>query len=236
MRMTTIQKLSAVSLGLSAFLCASQASAGEFGDRGQFIISADRLFPLLSFTDVQTTEYTPPYVKDTYQQSSFSLLLGGTPPTDTFYTLPRLGLDYVVTSHLTVGGDLVLYTTLGTSNSPAAGNGSGPTTFAFGFAPRVGYVIAFNDVFAFWPRGGVSWYTTSSNGPGNGGSSINQLALDVDPQFVITPVSHFGFTVGLTTDIPLTGGHSDTNAASVTQSQSADIFYIGATVGILGYL
>ena len=229
-----VRKLAALGVSLGTILCASQARAAEFGERGQFIVSADRLFPLLSFSDVQQNEFGT-NVKDTYQQSSLSLFVGSTPPQDTFYTVPRLGLDYVITSHLTVGGDVVLYTTLGTSGSTGNNSsGSGPTTFLFGLAPRVGYVLAFSDMFAFWPRGGLSWYTTSSNGPGDTGGGLNQLALDLDPQFVITPVSHFGFTAGVTADIPLTGGHSVTEN-NTTTSAGASILFVGATVGMLGY-
>ncbi len=241
------RKVPAVCACIGVLFCASPSEAKDetFGDTGQFIVSADRLFSLFSFADVNQDQIgANPRTTNTEQQTSFSLLYGATPGStqngSIFYTAPRLGFDYVVTSHLTVGGNVVLFSTLGGSSSTqvqglgTTNNPNPPTIFIFGLAPRVGYVIQLSDQFAFWPRGGLSWYTASENGPGNGGFGEDQFALDLDPQFVFTPVSHFGFTGGLTADIPLTGGNSQTQAGT-TLSANQTIFFLGLTVGMLGY-
>jgi hypothetical protein len=242
----TMRSLVAALVGTGALFSASFAHAQvpqEFGERGQFIISADRLFSLFAFSDVQSDELNQPVkTTDTYQQSSLSLLLGTTPGIDHFYARPRVGFDYVLVSHLTLGGDVMVYTTLGgsTNTNPPNQPVDNPTIFDFGIAPRIGYIIGLSPLFSFWPRGGVSWYYESVNGPGPNGpggnpdTSSNQLALDLDPQFVITPVPHVGFTVGLTADIPLTGGHGETRAGT-TVSASQSIFFLGGTVGMLAY-
>lgn len=52
------------------------------------------------------------------------------------------------------------------------------------------------------------------------------------------PVPGVGFTVGLTVDIPVTGGNSeeiDFNGASTTQSAFSSVLFFGATVGLLAY-
>jgi hypothetical protein len=265
--------LSAVAAGLAVVSVASAAHAqhgGSFGDRGEFIISADRLFPLLGYSHASITETNPPPGdKETLSESSSSIGLfwGNTPsfvdesalargvggiPVTNFYTVPRVGLDYTIIPNLTIGGDIIVFATLGASAQTETDNNAGgkqtasvpaPTTTTFGFAPRAGYILHLSDLFAIWLRGGLSFYTqtwkqTSTNGNTNTSFSANydQLALDLDPQFVVTPIPHLGFTAGVTTDIPITGGHSYTsvnNGTSSSVSAGANLFFIGGTIGML---
>jgi hypothetical protein len=234
----------------------------EFGQRGEFIISADRLVPFLAFSHESATEQTGPgqtKVVTTQSQSSLSLLYSFTADAnDLFYTVPRVGFDYVVVPNLTIGGDLVLFFTLGGSTGGETDftNGTSTTTSVtapkntlFGIAPRVGYIFALNNTFSFWLRGGLSFYTLSqkttenANANGNGvdvttTNSVHQFSLDLDPQFVITPIPHLGFTAGITADLPFAGGHSsetDTGSTSQTFSASASVLYLGVTLGMIGY-
>jgi hypothetical protein len=250
---------------LGTLLTASLAKAdakGAFGQQGEFIVSADRLVPVFSFVSVSQTLPGPPApglnkVVTTNSQTAFSLLLGGTPgapPEATFFTFPRLGLDYVVVPRITIGGDLLFYTTLGgnsttetdfTNGSSSTVTVSAPSTLVFGVAPRGGYILPFNDLFSLWLRGGFSFYVASTKTQNGGGittvtttNDTNQFALDLDPQIVITPLPHVGITAGLTTDIPLAGGHSvtlETPNRSTTDSAGSSIFYFGAELGLLGW-
>jgi len=258
-----VRRLTAVAASVGVLFTASLAQAQaqgrpDFGKQGQFIISADRLVPIFAFTSSRQDQPSPGNTKVTRfcNESSMSILWGSTSGScaaEGFFTVPRVGFDYTVIPNLTVGGDLVLFFTLGGSSGTdaTAPNGTQQTvkgdnagTWLLGVAPRVGYILPLTDLFAFWLRGGLSFYTSSSkvtlnpNPQTTQTTSVNQFALDLDPQFVITPVPHFGFTIGVTADIPLTGGHStetDSPGMSVTQSNWSQVFFLGVTGGLLGY-
>jgi hypothetical protein len=267
--------LTAVGASLGMLLTASVANAqnkGEFGTQGQFIISAGRLVPFFGFTHTSFDSLggLPNGVSKDFTSSSQTSLsfLWGTTTTPlnggngaasfagwNFYTIPRVGFDYVVVPNVTIGGEVAVYFTLGgsTSHETDFTNGSNrvtsndsPSTTVFGIAPRGGYILQLTDLFSLWLRGGFSYYnvstkSTTNNGNGNTTTntvSIHQPAIDLDPQFVITPIPHLGFTAGLTADIPIAGGYSlDTNTNNNTTSQSASssIFFLGVTLGMLGY-
>jgi hypothetical protein len=249
-----------VLLGTLLTTIAKADAKGALGQQGEFIVSADRLIPVFSFVDVSQTRPGVPApglnkVVDTTSQTGFSLLLGGTPgspPEATFFTFPRLGLDYIVVPRITIGGDLLFYATLGgnsttetdfTNGSSQTVTVSAPTTLIFGVAPRGGYILPLSDLFSLWLRGGFSFYTASTKvhtGNGNNATTTsnntNQFALDLDPQIVLTPLPHIGITAGLTADIPIAGGHSvttETPNQSITDSAGSSIFYFGAELGIL---
>jgi hypothetical protein len=274
-----VRRLIAVAAGVGVMLVGTlgqaQTSGGSFGSQGQFIISADRLFPVLGYSRASSTEpQTPPAgvtkVTDTEDSSSLGFFWGGTPaftgvvgiaganvasiPVTNFYTVPRLGFDYAILPNVTVGGDLILFFTLGGSTSHEVYNNGGgtqttttnePTNTTFGIAPRGGYIMHLSDLFSVWLRGGFSFYTltwkessTVANTTTTFSANYNQFALDLDPQLVITPFPHFGFTVGLTGDIPLAGGHSFTaNTGGTTSSVSAgsSLMFVGLTSGLVGW-
>jgi branched-subunit amino acid permease len=73
-----------------------------------------------------------------------------------------------------------------------------------------------------------------------GGGSINQLSLDFEAMLVITPVHHFGITIGPIAAIPLTGKVSNTVTVnglntSTTTSNDISMWYVALTLGVLGY-
>jgi hypothetical protein len=256
-----MRRLTAVAASVGVLLTASLARAQAhdgFGRQGQFILSADRLVPIFSFTHFSQDSTNPgagnTKVVNTTNQTAISLLWGSTwaasPTSPPFYTVPRVGFDYVIVPRLTIGGDIVVFFTLGGSNGTETTRTNGTTTttssdnpsqLLFGIAPRAGYIWELTDLFSVWLRGGFSYYVASSkstNGNTTTSNSQNQFALDLDPQFVITPVPHFGITVGLTADIPLTGGHAtevDVPNASTNVSAGASVAFVGVTAGLLGY-
>jgi hypothetical protein len=249
---------------LTAPLASAQAKAGgAFGEQGQFIVSADRLFELFAFTRVSQDEFNPmppiTKVNDTATQTSFGLLWGGSSaPTllgaehmQSFYAVPRVGFDYTIIDNVTIGGELIAWFSLGGSVSTETDrmNGSSvtmsndqPGTTILGIAPRGGYILALSDLFSVWLRGGFSFYTASQKSTiDNAGTkqtlSVQQFAIDLDPKLVITPIRHVGFTVGLTGDIPIGGGHSletvPTSGASTNVSASSSVAFLGVTTGML---
>ena len=254
-----MRRLAAVAASMGVLLAGASAHAqthGNFGQQGQFILGADRLFSLFAYTHISQDQFNPPpneKVNNTYNATSMSFFSGAS-PVDTFYTVPRFGFDYVVVPQVTIGGELILFYTLGGSSSTSTSLNNGgtmtnsqdnPGLITFGIAPRGGYILPLSDLFSLWLRGGVSYYISSSKQTQTQGTvqvtnstSVNQFALDLDPQFVITPVPHFALTAGLTADIPIVGGHSnETDRPGMSTSNSAwsGIMFIGVTAGLLGY-
>ena len=259
-----MRKLTVVGAAMGVLLTASVAGAQNqgyaegFGQKGQFIFSADRLVPVLAFTQNKITNNdVTPNSTTTSTGSSISLLWGsnttgpGGAGNSTFYTVPRLGFDYVVIPNLTIGGDLFVFFTLGGSTTHQVGGTSvstdDPSGNAFGIAPRVGYVIGMNDMLSFWLRGGLSFYhagTSAPNGACNNQSdtsSLNVFGLDLDPQLVIAPTSHFAFTAGPAIDVGFAGSASTSGPVpgqcntTTTTSNGYSSFNIGLTGGLLGW-
>jgi hypothetical protein len=247
---------------LTSPLASAQAAAGgAFGEKGELVVSADRLFELFAWTRFSQDAFAPGAgnTKDVTvnTQTSMGFLWGGTyPAIESFYTVPRVGIDYTIVDHVTVGGEIIAFFTLGgnqsrevdhTNGSNTTTNTDQPSTTVFGVAPRGGYVLALNDVFSVWLRGGFSFYTanqksTFTDPTGAKTTTTNgaqQFAIDLDPQFVITPIHHFGFTVGLTGDIPIGGGHSQEvnhpNGTTDNVSAPSSFAFIGVTAGMLGW-
>jgi hypothetical protein len=226
----------------------AHAQTEPFGGRGEFILSADRLLPLLSYTRTAESDLPPGSGSLTTTQTALSLFWGSTAPEELFFTVPRVGLDYVLIPNLTVGGDALVYTTLGSGTSTKAnlaGGGSITTSagdggmFVFGVAPRAGYVLHLTSMLSVWLRGGLSFYTSDTKLADGTHLGLNQFALDIDPQLVVALVPHFGITAGVTADLPIAGEHSQTtynaDGSSREVSASSSVLFVDANVGLMGY-
>jgi hypothetical protein len=262
-----IRALSVVAAATGVMLTASVAGAQSqysFGERGQFVFSADRLVPVISFTGNKLTNNNGnPTTSISTTGSAISLLWGnnsvvagaGGGLTDggnsTFYTTPRVGFDYVFLPNWTIGGDLFVFFTLGGSTTSQAGNTSNsvdnPSGNAFGIAPRVGYVFGINNVISFWLRGGLSFNHAGTSQPTNQcqnqdtTTSANVFGLDIDPQFVFSPASHFAFTAGPAIDIGFAGSASTSTPGgagcntTTTVSYGYSSYNVGLTGGLIGW-
>lgn len=241
--------LTTLSTALFVLLASKLAYAQRqgFGDTGQFIVGADRLVPLLSYSETWTGHLGNLGAGETGEtttssQTALSFFWGATSPGETFFTVPRIGFDYVLAPHFTIGGEMALFATTGASQSTEHDQANGvstttpgaPTTRTlFGIAPRVGYILRLTNLFGLWLRGGLSFYTESdtTNVGANVSSGSNQFAMDLEPQFVITPLPHIGLTMGPTLDVPLFGRiWVDPN-----ESASSAVFYFGITGAMIAY-
>jgi hypothetical protein len=254
-----MRKLLAVAAGLGVTLVGSQAlaqpaPAGEFGQQGQFIFSADRLVPFFAFSSVkQDLPLTPGMTQhsETDNTTSMSFFAGISP--DHMFNIPRVAFDYSIIDHLTIGGALMLYFTLGSSHNEHAQQGNAtidsshdnPSSLAFGVAPRVGWVFNFSPALAFWLRGGFSYYraqtktTDTAQTPNVITTNSNDtFAFDFDPVFVISPIPHFAFTAGPALDIGF-GGHATTDIQAGGSETSTSFGYqpinFSINLGLLGW-
>ena len=269
-----LRKLAAAGAAIGTLLVATLAQAqdkpGTFGEEGQFIFGADRLFGLFAYTsNAYTNTNVNPNQSVTVNGTSMAFFWGtnavqgatnnplgnvgsGNP---NFYTPPRLGFDYTVIPHLTIGGEVIAFFTLGGSTTTAAGNQSQsvgtPSGNTFGIAPRVGYIIGMNETISFWLRGGFSYYnanTSVSDNACTGGTSGNDttnfwdFGLDLDPQVVISPVSHFAFMAGPALDWGFVGNASSTtpktpncNQGTTTNTYNYAAVNFSINGGLLGW-
>jgi hypothetical protein len=214
----------------------------RFGSPG-FIVSVDRLLPLISYQSIKTSDDG---ASDTQSRLSIALMNSG--PFQvfaSFYNLPRLAFDWVPVQNLTLGGAAWLYTDLSATDSvsPATGPSTStnqPKVTYWGVAPRVGYIIPMGDKLSFWPRAGVEYHNVSSSDVGSGSGSTTQFAFDAEALLVISPWNHFGFTVGPTVDVPITGEVTTTSATtaggtSTSTRENSAMFQVGLSAGVLGH-
>ena len=114
--MKRIMRTLAISVGLSSVLAvatpqaASAQEANGFGEKGELIISADRLLPLFSYSSESvSSNQNGVDTKTSDSATSVALLLGREPSLAVNpHTVPRIAIDYTVINHLTVGGTFVL--------------------------------------------------------------------------------------------------------------------------------
>jgi hypothetical protein len=241
--------LTTISAALFVLLASKVAWAQKqgFGDTGEFILGADRLVPVLSYSQGWTGHLGNLPAGETGEtttssQTAFSFFWGSTYPGATFFTVPRIGLDYVLAPHFTIGGEMALFITAGATQSTQIDQANGGSTTIpgapasrtlFGIAPRAGYVLRLTNLFALWLRGGFSFYTeTDTTNVGNNVSGgLNQFSMDLEPQFVITPLPHLGLTIGPTLDVPLFGRiWLDPN-----ESASSAVLFFGITGAAIAY-
>ncbi len=243
----------------AAGTASAQELAKGFGTKGEFIVSADRLAPLFTYTNTKTTDNrTNPATTNSTSTTAIGLFpnFNDFAFNGNFYNVPRVGFDYTIIDRLTLGGSIAFATQLGSSNTQEQGGGSVSQDAAkstyFALAPRIGYILPLSDLFAFWPRAGLSFNllhtSTPEFGNGRGANVTNSTntslwALSLEPLFVLTPVQHFGFFAGPVLDIPLTGSTKTETTTTPpggpaqTQSLSRDYssLHFGITAGLLGW-
>ncbi len=195
---------------------------------GRVHVSIERAFGVtynsLTSSSERTVGSTTVTTEATAEWSSLNLLgtgvTGAVPGVGSFpltNLLPRLAVDYELSSHLTVGGAAFL------TYSSISSDGLTGSAFGFGLAPRVGYSLRITDKLAFWPRLGVTLAYYSSSPESSGGSSVTvsqstsytPLWLNVEPSLVYSIEQHFAFTFGLVGDIPLLGGTTSKTTSTV---------------------
>jgi hypothetical protein len=162
------------------------------------------------------------------------------------YSAPQLGLDYILGPGITVGGSLG-YLHRGSSRETTTGamttSRDLPSGHAILFHPRVGFALPLTPLFGLWLRGGVTYFTASSEQTNVMGTvitnvTVNGFALTLDPNLVITPLPHFGVTVGPMLDLPLAGtltAEQRQGAMSTSTDTSVKVTNYGLAAGLLVY-
>ncbi len=198
-------------------------------------IGVERTFGLVIASDTQEGDF------GTSTESNTSISLGFSPLDGlaTTYSAPRVGLDYIMSSGLSIGGGLG-YTTV--SNSSEFDPDTGPTVesdngsvSAFLFSPRVGFLAEIGDGLGIWPRGGLTYVSLSTSEGDDGGadSSQSRMAFTVEAPLVVM-AGALGFLIAPTLDIGLSGSAEDANGDEVDADFSATEF--GIQLGLFGVI
>jgi hypothetical protein len=222
---------------------AAQNGPADFGKKGQFVISGERLFGLVVASQTTTQEPAGPAtdpndgeVKTTRSYTAINLLVNPSTFLATTYAIPRIGFDYLPIDGLSVGGSVGFFTASGEVEQEANGVSQTEDTTSFSLfllSPRVGYAFMFTPVFGIWPRGGVTFLSlTSEAADGSPKSSSSRFALTLEVPFVITPVPHVGFTFAPTLDLGLAGSDKVTTIGDMGVETSVENDATATDIGI----
>ncbi|MBI5532316.1 MAG: hypothetical protein HY898_06360 [Deltaproteobacteria bacterium] len=243
-----------VLVGLAALTAASSAMAlDEFGSGGQFAVGIERAFGAYHYSMSDRWERAignnVGVYEDTYSGTQWNLLLGRSSDTTIANSLiiPRVGFDYFVANHWSVGGAIGYVTSSGERTEETRPPGQNlqlhyvPDTSGFLFAPRAGFAYMFTKVVGIWPRAGITYMHGSSDLSTPGAhteTSINLWDLDLECHLVITPVDHVAITVGPVVDIGIAGGY-EVKQTPIPNNPEPDhdnkLTNYGVAAGLLAY-
>lgn len=211
-------------VGAALLFGSSRAHAQDtFGAKGAAAFGADRLFSIHSTHVSSDTDGGS--VSQTFTGIGFAWN-GPTQPSP--YDVPRLGFDYFLFDHFSLGGSLA-YASLSWEEPAGNGQSVSRSGSAFLLAPRVGYVWMFSGSVGFWLRGGLSYHSYAYS---NLNADERGLGLSAEGTFVFAPTSHFAFTLGPSLDLDLFGSYDDGDGHSLDRLYRV----IGVQVGLLGWL
>jgi hypothetical protein len=222
--MRPTKKSLSLALVIATLSIAPSALGQEFGKQGDAVFAAERLF---GFHSMHATLENDPGDDAEFDGTSFSLGWRGTWGTTSPYDVPRFAFDYLVIDSLSIGGSLGFASVSSDSDAGIFASDNDATSVLF--APRVGYVYMFNDVIGIWPRGGFTYHSLNVDDT----YDANGFGLNLECMFPIAPTPHFGFLVGPTLDIDITGSLDPEGPAD-----DVDLTYttFGIQAGLFGWL
>lgn len=170
-------------LSVSTFTSLASAQLGKAKD---VVIGAERLFGIYGVA----RNYEPNAIPD-INDTGVGFLMQGQHVSPV--TVPRVALDIFIIESLSLGGTLGLHSNDNTSGAL--------------FSPRVGYAIAFNQQWGFWPKGGFTYYSQN-------GVDRHHFSLSIEGAFTFMPTTSVGFTAAPFLDLGL-GGEEEIGPADV---------------------
>lgn len=193
------------------------AHAQELGAKGQGVLSAERLMGL-SWSHV-AVEVGPLIGKRDFSSFGFGWRGGSQAPP---FDVPRLAFDYMIIEHLSLGG-AIGYVSHSRNDSP----NDDLDVSEFIVSPRIGYAYAFGRVVGIWPRGGLTYHSTSVDG----GNDEKGFAFTAECPLTFSPSTHFAIHVGPTFDVDMFGDREP------SPGNETDITYrtFGINAGLLGW-
>jgi hypothetical protein len=167
-----------------------RASAQELNTPGNLVFGAERLFGF--YLDKQS--FDAGNIEGDEDTTGVGLGLSFTNP-GAVLSFPRVGVDYFIDEHLTLGGNFGL----------ASLNVEDNDNLAFLITGRVGYALRLTHAISFWPRGGLTFGMI--NGEGNDDRSV--FGLTLEGMFTIAPSDGWAILAGPLLDLGFIGGAGD---------------------------
>ncbi|MDB4937119.1 MAG: hypothetical protein JWP87_4091 [Labilithrix sp.] len=181
--------------------------------------------------------------------SSVSLValgVGGVTPNP--FAVPRLGIDFILPSNVTLGG-AVGFTRLSASTSSGSKSEDVGSVFLYTLTPRVGYRIPLSDKIDLTPRAGLTFAGASASpADSKNDASIFALAIGVDAPLAFRLTDSFNLlagaaidytvsaTVTTTTSSTTVNGTGGTTSSTKSEDLKGTLFSMQAWLGVGGYL
>lgn len=175
--------------------------------------------------------------------------VGGVTPNP--FAIPRVGVDFILPSNLTLGGAVGFSRVSGSLSEKNKSTDIG-SVFLYTLTPRVGYRIPLSDKIDLTPRAGLTFAGGSASpGDGNSSASIFAVAIGADAPLAFRLTDSFNILVGAAVDytvsatvsaesqnIVVTGGPGGTTqtSSSSTDEVKGSLFSLQGWLGIGGYL
>jgi len=175
-----------------ALACAAgtgSARAQELGTAGNLAFGAERLFGLY----FESRGYELPGGADVDRDVTVIGLGWGLSAARALLTVPRLGIDYFIDEHFTLGGSFGI-----AAVSEDDDDGVGILLHA-----RAGYALRLSHEIAFWPRGGLTFATVAGDG------DINVFAFTLEGMFTFSLHDGWAFLAGPVLDLGVVGEIED---------------------------
>jgi hypothetical protein len=229
----------------------------NIGNAGQIVIGAERLAGVfVDQADVETTNtaFGTTITAEVSASTTTVSVFGNSPGGPT--SVPRLALDFFVIQGLSLGGSFIYLTRSGDVESTTDDGSQSVTSedelatqSLFVLAPRIGYAVAFDETFAFWPRVGISYSADVTEDEdevddGLGGTiivtdttTLKATQLTLEALLVVSPFEGFALAGGPFYDVGLGGSFEREidapGAVNIEGDYRATAF--GFTVGMLAY-
>ena len=199
-RTTTIFRTTSIALCLLALTTLGMSSAvhaEELGTKGNLVISAERLFGV--YIDNQSYDRgNAPDGEDNHTVFG----IGWSSPAASALTTPRVGIDYFLTGAFTLGGNFGF-----SSHNVDAGGNASATVNSLLFAARAGYALRLGHAISFWPRGGLTYISSTGDN--------HVLSITVDAPFTLSPSEGFAILGGPLLELGLIGQRNNANATEI---------------------
>jgi hypothetical protein len=164
------------------------ASAQELNAEGHLAFGAERLFGF--YLDKQNSDF------GTVERNQDTTVVGigwSMNNSAALLSIPRLGIDYFIDEHLTLGGSFGL----------ASVSIEGFDVLGILLAGRVGYALRLTHAVSFWPRGGLSFASAG------GDEDLSVFGITLEGMFTLAPSDGWAFLAGPLLDLGFTGSDGD---------------------------
>jgi len=169
--------------------------------------------------------------------SAVAFGIGGASPNP--YSIPRVGVDWVSSSGVTVGGALGFSYFSGSAKNRGPREDVGSVTL-YSLTPRVGYRAQLSDRLDLIPRAGLTFAGGSVSPNGEGSASIFALAVSADVPLVFRLTDSFNALAGLGVDYTVHATASTGSSSGSSRQSSSDVdgalFSVQGWLGLGGYL